>query len=288
VKNEKRHNGNAPQAPSHLDAGLLNAGSPPAQIIGVKRRGMQFNQIVTWEKEKAMQFIQSNKQTFASSIERAGKRAGILSLIILAAFGALAAAALTKQYDASCEVEVELYKKGDNGAWMVIDRAKSGLNARMSILDMAVGNMVDKEVTTGHTWRARSEQGREISVKLAGKARGRLDVASGAAYIDIPFEVNVDGHRMPLNSRMTNQRTNTPVGEMSGNKTEISGSTMSGGMSGFNEIKPPNLIAHLLKRKAKNEVPRDKESKTNRSMNPPAHEPLVVVFKMRGRAIAVK
>jgi hypothetical protein len=231
-----------------------------------------------------MRFLQSNKQTFA----RAFKRAGVLSLIVLAALGALAAATLTKQYDASCEIVVELCKKGDNGGWDVIDRAKSGLNARMSILDIAVGNMVNKEVESNHTWQARSEQGRQISVKLAGKARGRLDVASGRAEIDIPFEVNVDGHRMLLDSKMTNQSLTTPVGEVSGKKTVISGATMSGGMVGFNEIKQPNLIAHLLKRKTANEVPRNKDGKTNRSMKPPALDPLVVVVKMHGHASEVK
>ncbi|MEP7273961.1 MAG: hypothetical protein ABI882_20840, partial [Acidobacteriota bacterium] len=84
------------------------------------------------------------------------------TLTLLIAFGALVADTVSKQRDASTNISIELYKKGANGQWEVIDRARGQANFSASIAEVASG----KELTSAINWSVRSEKGRQINVTV--------------------------------------------------------------------------------------------------------------------------
>jgi hypothetical protein len=189
-----------------------------------------------------MQFGQPiNRQTSKRVIERAI----ICSLILLTAFGAIIADTLTKQREANGEVVLELCKKGANGQWTVIDRAKGTITASASVLDVARG----KEFKSNLKWDTSSEQGRQISVKQAGLGKATVDIDRGEVTTEIPFNVSVGGQRLSITAKLTNQSTSSPIGTLTGKKLEIIGTKLIAGVAGFVEIKEASVVAQLIKEK---------------------------------------
>ena len=186
--------------------------------------------------------MQTAQTTDRQSSKRAIKRAFICTLIVLTALGAIIAHTLTKQRQASGDIVLELYKKGANGQWEVIDRAKGTLDLSASVLDLAER----KEFKSNLKWEPRSEQGRQLSIKESGPGKAIVNTATGEVTLEVPYNVNLDGRTLSLTAKLTNRSISSPVGPLSGKKLEVSGTTLSAGVAGFIEIKEPGLVEHLI------------------------------------------
>lgn len=181
----------------------------------------------------------TNRHSSTSPINRTV----VCSLIVLTAFGAIIADTLTKQRDASGEIVLELCKKGSNGQWVVIDRAKGAATFSASVLDVATG----KEFKSNSSWEPRSEQGHQVSIKQSGPGKAIVDPATGEVTLVVTYDASVDGQTFSTSATLTNKSVSTPLGVLTGKKLEINGTTLSAGLSGIIEIKQRNVIDHLVK-----------------------------------------
>ena len=200
-----------------------------------------------------------------------------VTLTLLIAFGALIAHTVTKQREATTNVTIEICKKGPNGQWEIIDRAKAPANFTASILDLASG----KELTSNVNWSAKTEKGTQLNVKLARAAKVKLDATRGLLELDTPFAVTANGKQTALTSKLTTESISTPIGQLSGKKADLNirAKTLTAGVVGFGSIKQRDVIDEVLRGvNAKAKVATVGGARTV--------DELIVVIKGDGRVVA--
>jgi hypothetical protein len=230
-----------------------------------------------------MQFTQINRQL----INRATKRAFILSLVLMAVFGALIAKALTDKREASGEVTIELCRKDGSGGWKVIDRAKTTTSFTASVIELASG----KEARTDFTWNGTSEKGRKLTVRWGGPAKFKFDPTRGLLEVNVTFDTTIDGKKISFPAKLTTESVSSPTGQLSGQRAVLSNGTLTAGLVGFSTIKAKGLIEEA---KAANKVVVNHEEQKKGGIRTPGTvggsaglvEELVVVIKGKGKAVA--
>ena len=165
-------------------------------------------------------------------------------VVLLAVCGLLLAEA-GKQREATTNVTIEICKKGPNGQWEIIDRAKAPANFTASILDLASG----KELTSNVNWSAKTEKGTQLNVKLARAVKVKLDATRGLLELDTPFAVTANGKQVALTSKLTTESLSTPIGQLVGKKAalNVSAKTLTAGVVGFGSIKQRDVIDEVLR-----------------------------------------
>jgi hypothetical protein len=168
------------------------------------------------------------------------------------------------------------------------------------VLDVARG----KEFKSNLKWDARSEQGRQISIKESGPGKATVDIDRGEVTLEIPYNVNVDGRTLLFTAKLTNRSTSTPIGALTGKKLEVKGASLSASVAGYVEIKDPSVVEQIAKEpsqkgkesnpSAKQPTPGVKEpsqaqlgsNNKGQTSSPPApaktSESLIVVIKAQG------
>jgi hypothetical protein len=181
--------------------------------------------------------------TFNSRLRRFITRPFGIALVALVVATALIADTVTKERVISADVTISLCQKNEEGGWDIIDTAKAPLNATARVADLAAG----REFTSFHNWTVQSEKGRRINARLADVARTSvIDLASGKINAEVPFDITVDGKKLRLVSKFTNDTLSTPIGELSGKRLEGNLSSFSGGLVAFNSLKDRSAIDHIL------------------------------------------
>lgn len=181
---------------------------------------------------------------FFASWKSSTRKLMAVTMLLLVGAGALIADTVSKQRDAMTTVTLELCKKGANGQWEVIDRAKGPANFTASVMDLASG----KEMTSAVNWNVKSEKGRQMNVKLARAVKVNLNPTSGLMQLDTPLMATVDGMQIPLNVKLTTESMSTPIGQLSGKKADLNLSTrtLTADVVGFTSVKQRAQIDRLL------------------------------------------
>jgi hypothetical protein len=174
------------------------------------------------------------------TLDRVIKRVFILPLLIIAAFGALVAKAVTGQREASGEVMVELCQK-EGGVWKVIDRMKAAATFRASVAELASG----KEARTDFTWTGTSEKGRKLSVRWSGPAKFKFDPARGLLEVNVTFDTSIDGRKINIPAKLTTESLSSPVGQLSGKSASLSNGVLTAGLVGVAFIRERDLVDKL-------------------------------------------
>lgn len=200
-----------------------------------------------------------------------------VTLTLLVAFGALIADTVSKQRDATTNVTLEICKKGANGQWDIIDRAKAPANFTASVMDLASG----KELTSNVNWSAKTEKGTALNVKLGRGVKVNLNPQRGLLELDTPFEISVNGKKMMLVTKLTTESISTPIGQLVGKRADlnIQAKTLTAGVVGFGSTKQRDVIDEIL---------RGVESKGKAATvgGTRAVDELIVVIKGDGRVVA--
>jgi hypothetical protein len=166
-----------------------------------------------------MQFAQTKTRPTLKSVI---KRAGICTLIVLTALGALVARTLFVERQVNADIQAFLCKKNASGGWDIIDQAKGPVSFKASAAGVLRGDITTGDINTKHIWSLRSEKGRQVSVNLEGAGTFSLNKANGTLEFALPFAANVDGKRIAQKVKISSASVSTPLGQK-GKKIRIEG-----------------------------------------------------------------
>lgn len=233
----------------------------------------------------------SFNSTFLNLNSRRGLKLSLLAaLTMFIALGVMVADTVTKQRDASGQLEVILCKPDGKGGWKVVDKVKDSINLSVTVAQLAAAS--SKQIDSKHNWTARSENGRQISVRLARAGKVNLNLTSGLLELDLPFEFTIDGKRSVADAHITTGSLQTPLGSLSGKRAELRERTLSADLIGLAKLRGGNIFLPDTKRpaevgKGSSSAPDKKEGIRNPgSVGGGSNEELVVVIKAGGRATA--
>jgi len=154
---------------------------------------------------------------------------------MLIAVGGLVADTVSKQRDANGRLEISLCEPDGKGGWKVIDKARDNLSLSVSVAQLAAG--ASKQIESKYVWTARSEKGRQFSVRVARSGNVSLDLTSGSLNLDVPFEVTVDGRKAVTEARLTTGSLPTPLGSISGKRADLQNGALSAELVGVARLR---------------------------------------------------
>jgi hypothetical protein len=122
-------------------------------------------------------------------------RTFLIPTLIVTALSLAFAYVITKKRDFQGQATLRLCQKTADGRWKEIDKwTIPDLNLQLSVADAVSGA---KQFTTTSDWQGTTDKGRKVVAKLARPGSVQLDLKTGKIQVDIPFDITVDGKKLP-------------------------------------------------------------------------------------------
>jgi hypothetical protein len=144
----------------------------------------------------------------------------MITMLIITALSLAFAYAITKKRDFRGTATLRLCQKTADGRWKEIDKwAIPDLNLQLSVADAVSG---PKQFTTTSDWQGTTDKGRKVVARLARPGSVQIDVKTGKIQVEIPFDISVDGKKLPTTVFTASTGTATgPNGPISGEAGQV-------------------------------------------------------------------
>lgn len=199
---------------------------------------------------------------------------------LMGCFGWLFAQSLAKQRDFDGTVSVKIGLKEANGTWNVIDT----LNAPGTHITTSVAELAGtKKVSTPFVFNGKSQQGRQISVRLQNAGDATVSLDSGQLDTKLPVQLSVDGKTFNFLLPLSTESSASPIGPLSGRRAVIDKATRTATLklAGASQLTLPGVrIA------SPGAIIQKKESEGPAEGRLLANEPLVLSVEMDGKLTA--
>lgn len=170
---------------------------------------------------------------------------GGVTALAVATGSFLVADTLTRPLDVRLRTHIEIYQRGQDGGWEMIDEVgPANRRFQATLLEMARG----KEIGTDFVFRTKTKKGKDYSVRLLDPADVAFNPATGKFDADLVFEIGLDGKKARVEAKTTTEGRSTPVGSLRGKRAKgiLGRSPTTVTLVSANELRLPGEAPMLL------------------------------------------
>jgi hypothetical protein len=201
------------------------------------------------------------------SLKTATRKFAAVSLLFLAAAGALIAETATKQRDFDGQIKLSLCGPDGKGGWVVKDTLSGNLRFPFSVTDLASG----KTLKSDFVWNGRTAKGHAFRVRLTGQGQASFNAANGQIEERLPLEVEVAGRKESFLIALSTETVKTAIGSLSGKRARINGNIGEMALVGESPLKQINPF---------------EPSGTDSAAHKPGADKIMVIAVLTGRVVA--